>query len=86
MTRLHALGAMALTGSFLGMTAAQQNAVPAKKITLPGAAQVGSVPQPVSNSPAGKELMALRSQFSLQQSQVMPNCAPPTTSRSVSNW
>lgn len=71
MTRLHALGAMALTGSFLGMTAAQQNAVPAKKITLPGAAQVGSVPQPVSNSPAGKELMALRSQFSLQQSQVM---------------
>jgi len=71
MKRLQAMGALALTGSFLGMTVAQEKAVPAKKITLPGAALPGAVPQPVSNSPVGKELMALRSQFSLQQNQVM---------------
>jgi thiol-disulfide isomerase/thioredoxin len=71
MTRLHALGALALTGTCLGLTVAQEKSVPAKKIVLPGAAQPGGVPLPPANSPAGKELMALRSQFSVQQSQVL---------------
>ncbi len=71
MNYLHTLGALGLTVSLFGITSAQQKAVPAKKITLPGAAQLGSGVAPAANSPAGKELTALRSQFTLQQSQVL---------------